>query len=78
MSLLSGRDFETRENLETIAADSFKQLREGVEAFVNENKLQAVFDDCPFHWHYRLLFGTLLEGQRRTEKRNVPGSKRRK
>lgn len=24
------------------------------------------------------FFGTLLEGQRRTEKRNVPGSKRRK
>ena len=40
VSLLSGRDFETRENLETIAADSFKQLREGVEAFVNETNFK--------------------------------------
>lgn len=40
VSLLSGRDFETRENLEIIAADSFKQLREGVEAFVNETNFE--------------------------------------
>lgn len=35
VSLLSGRNFETRENLESIAQDSFQKLREGVEAFVN-------------------------------------------
>lgn len=40
VSLLSGRDFETRENLETIAEDSFKQLRKGVEAFVNETNFK--------------------------------------
>ena len=40
VSLLSGRDFETRENLETIAENSFKQLREGVEAFVNETNFK--------------------------------------
>ena len=40
VSLLSGRDFETRENLETIAADSFKQLRDGVEAFVSETNFK--------------------------------------
>lgn len=40
VSLLSGRDFETRENLETIASESFKTLREGVEAFVNETNFK--------------------------------------
>jgi hypothetical protein len=38
--LLSGRDFETRENLEVIAEDSFKKLRQGVEAFVNETNFK--------------------------------------
>lgn len=36
VSLLSGRDFNTRENKESIAKDSFKNLKEGVEDFVNE------------------------------------------
>ncbi len=40
VSLLSGRNFETRENLESIAQDSFQQLREGVEAFVNETNFK--------------------------------------
>jgi hypothetical protein len=40
VSLLSGRDFETRENLEVIAEDSFKKLRQGVEAFVNETNFK--------------------------------------
>lgn len=40
VSLLSGRNFETRENLESIAQDSFRQLREGVEAFVNETNFK--------------------------------------
>ena len=40
VSLLSGRDFETRENLEVIAADSFAKLRDGVEAFVNETNFK--------------------------------------
>lgn len=40
VSLLSGRDFETRENLENIASESFKTLREGVEAFVNETNFK--------------------------------------
>ena len=40
VNLLSGRNFETRENLETIAEDSFKKLREGVEAFVNETNFK--------------------------------------
>lgn len=40
VSLLSGRNFETRENLESIAEDSFKKLREGVEAFVNETNFK--------------------------------------
>lgn len=36
VSLLSGRDFNTRENTESIAMDSFQKLKEGVEDFVNE------------------------------------------
>lgn len=40
VSLLSGRDFEIRENFETIAADSFAKLRAGVEAFVNETNFK--------------------------------------
>ncbi len=40
VSLLSGRNFETRENLETIAQDSFQQLRGGVEAFVSETNFK--------------------------------------
>lgn len=40
VSLLSGRDFETRENLEAIAETSFSTLRQGVEAFVNQTNFQ--------------------------------------
>ncbi len=40
VNLLSGRNFETRENLESIAEDSFKKLRGGVEAFVNETNFK--------------------------------------
>ncbi len=40
VSLLSGRDFKTRENLETIAESSFSTLRQGVEAFVNQTNFQ--------------------------------------
>ena len=40
VSLLSGRNFETRENLESIAQESFQLLRKGVEAFVNETNFK--------------------------------------
>lgn len=40
VNLLSGRNFETRENVESIAEDSFHKLREGVEAFVNETNFK--------------------------------------
>ena len=40
VNLLSGRNFETRENVESIAEDSFKKLRQGVEAFVNETNFK--------------------------------------
>lgn len=40
VSLLSGRDFETKTNLESIEEDSFIKLREGVEAFVNETNFK--------------------------------------
>ena len=40
VNLLSGRNFETRENVESIAEDAFKKLRQGVEAFVNETNFK--------------------------------------
>lgn len=40
VNLLSGRNFETRENIESIAEESFKKLREGVEAFINETNFK--------------------------------------
>lgn len=40
VSLLSGRDFETRENFDSIAESSFASLREGVEAFVSETNFK--------------------------------------
>ena len=40
VSLLSGRDFETRENLESIAEDSFHKLLSVVEDFVNETNFK--------------------------------------
>ena len=42
VNLLSGRNFETRENIESIAEESFKKLRQGVEAFVNETNFKQV------------------------------------
>ncbi len=36
VSLLSGRDFETREFKEEIVEDSYKKLDEGIQAFINE------------------------------------------
>ena len=40
VSLLSGRDFETREYKEEIAQESFRKLEEGVLAFVNETNFK--------------------------------------
>lgn len=40
VSLLSGRDFKTREYQETIAEDSFNKLHDGVLDFVNQTNFQ--------------------------------------
>jgi hypothetical protein len=40
VSLLSGRDFATREYKETIAEESFKKLEEGVLDFINETNFK--------------------------------------
>ena len=40
VNLLSGRNFETRENIESIAEDSFHKLKAGVESFVNETNFK--------------------------------------
>jgi hypothetical protein len=40
VSLLSGRDFKTRENHESIAEDSFSKLKDGVFDYVNETNFK--------------------------------------
>ena len=40
VSLLSGRDFETREYKEEIVAESYKKLDEGIRLFINEYNFQ--------------------------------------
>src|SRR5699024_8283744 len=40
VQLLSGRDFETKENREEIAQQSFQQFREGVIDFCNKNNFE--------------------------------------
>lgn len=40
VSLLSGRDFETREYREDIVEDSFRKLYEGVKQFVNQSNFE--------------------------------------
>ncbi len=40
VSLLSGRDFETREYREDIIENSYKLLREGVESFINQSNFE--------------------------------------
>lgn len=40
VNLLSGRNFETRENLDSIAEESFQKLRCGVEAFISETNFK--------------------------------------
>lgn len=40
VSLLSGRDFETREYKEEIVAESYKKLDEGIQLFINEYNFQ--------------------------------------
>lgn len=40
VSLLSGRNFETRENIEEVAQKSFYLLKEGTDAFVNETNFK--------------------------------------
>jgi hypothetical protein len=40
VSLLSGRDFETREFKEEIVEDSYNKLREGIKVFINEHNFE--------------------------------------
>lgn len=40
VSLLSGRDFETREFKEEIVEDSYNKLREGISLFINEHNFK--------------------------------------
>lgn len=40
VSLLSGRDFETREFKEEIVEDSYQKLKKGIRKFINENNFE--------------------------------------
>ena len=69
VSLLSGRNFETRENLESIAQESFRLLRDGVEAFVNQTNFKryimivrstGMIDSSLVHSKNVLNFGYIL------------------
>lgn len=69
VSLLSGRDFEMRENVESIAEKSFAMLRDGVEAFVNKTNFQryimiiksaGIIDDSLVRSQNVLNFGYIL------------------
>ena len=40
VSLLSGRDFETREFKEEIVEDSYNKLCEGIKVFINEHNFE--------------------------------------
>ena len=69
VSLLSGRNFETRENLESIAQESFRLLRDGVDAFVNQTNFKryimivrstGMIDSSLVHSKNVLNFGYIL------------------
>lgn len=69
VNLLSGRNFVTKENLESIAEESFKKLREGVEDFVNETNFKrylmiihstGIIDSSLVHSQNVLNFGYIL------------------
>lgn len=45
VALLSGRNFETRENLKEIADESFKKLEEGVYKFTREHRFKHFVQD---------------------------------
>lgn len=45
VALLSGRDFEAREDRKEIADQSFKTLEAGIYEFVNENRFKHFLDD---------------------------------
>ncbi len=40
VALLSGRDFENKRNIESIAEESYAKLRKGIEAFLNQTNYQ--------------------------------------
>ena len=69
VSLLSGRDFETREYREDIAADSFKKLHDSVMEVINQTNFQrylmilrsvGIIDDSLIRSQNVLNFGYIL------------------
>ena len=69
VSLLSGRDFETREYREDIVEESFKTLYDGVKQFVNQSKFEryimilksaGIIDDSLVRSQNVLNFGYIL------------------
>ena len=69
MSLLSGRDFETREYREDIVEDSYNKLYDGVKAFVSQTNFEryvmilksaGIIDDSLIRSQNVLNFGYIL------------------
>lgn len=69
VSLLSGRDFETREYREDIVEDSYKKLYDGVKAFVSQTNFEryvmilksaGIIDDSLIRSQNVLNFGYIL------------------
>lgn len=69
VSLLSGRDFETREYREDIVEDSYKKLYEGVKSFVSQTNFEryvmilksaGIIDDSLIRSQNVLNFGYIL------------------
>ena len=69
VSLLSGRDFETREYREDIVEDSYKKLYDGVKSFVNQTNFEryvmilksaGIIDDSLIRSQNVLNFGYIL------------------
>lgn len=69
VSLLSGRDFETREYKEEIVEESYKKLYEGIKAFINQTNFEryvmilksaGIVDDSLVRSQNVLNFGYIL------------------
>ena len=60
VSLLSGRDFETKEYLDDIVDESYRKLDKGIQNFINEYKLCSIYygnKRCRIYFSQIVKFG---------------------